>query len=292
MINTLKIFLSVGEEIDEAASERFLSNVLMYEDSGLEWRKTRGSMNSSISKWLLSDIVPAIEPFLIQEEFWSQCAMVCFSCAKYNPCLMNVLRNGGVSFVRWLLGSYIYLLTSQEGPLEERNYTEFELLAEYAGGLCFLDNYRGKLCSPLECAMRCGRKSCSKFVQLLNASSTNIHEVVQYEISVSNNAWTEDTLLALLSEEFTPYTEPDPRKVCKSCSGPVMSLQVAWDYPMQRRIRRAKRRMDPFSPPDEEEIRYQAAWETVVKDHASGFCFFCSIKRHKKKWPFLADLLE
>jgi len=297
MMNTLKIFLSVGEEIDESASEGFLSRILYYEDSGSG--EIRGSMIPSISKWLLSDIVPAIEPFLIQEDFWSSCAMTCLSCVTYNPCFVDVLRIGvlriGVlrkcrSLLEWLLGIYIYLLTSQ-GPLEERNYTEFELLAEYAGGLCFLCPYRDKWCSPLGFAMRCGGRSFSKFVQLLNASPTDVHEVVQYEISVSNNAWAEDTLFTLLAEQFTPYTRHSMRGICKLCSRDGISLKIAWDYPMQRRIRRVMRRIDPFSPPDEEEICYQAAWDMVVKDYASGLCFPCCVRRHKKTWPFLADLL-
>jgi hypothetical protein len=142
--------------------------------------------------------------------------MTCFNYGKYNPCFIDVLRNGGISSVRSAFSYFIYRLTEEE-PLEERTYTEFELLAEYAGRLCFLDRFVGEICSPLSSAMRCGH-SFLKFVKLLKASSMDIQEVVQYEISVSNNEWTEDTLLTLLAEQFVPYTGPTTRGGCKSCA--------------------------------------------------------------------------
>jgi hypothetical protein len=288
MINTMKAFLSMGEELDEAASEGSFADVLRWENRNSE--TIRESIDSSPSTWLLGDIIPAIEPFLLPEDFWTECALACLASEEYNPSFIDVLRNAGISSVRWTFDFFIYHL-AEEAPIRERTYTEFKLLAEYAGGLCYLHYFRGGICSPLSFAMRC-EHSFLNFVKLLKASSMDIHEVVQYEISVSNNAWTEDTLLTLLAVQFVPYTGPTTRGFCKSCSWRLTRLDLAWDISMQTRIYRAKERMDPFSPPDEVEIRYHAAWDTVVKDYASGLCFRCGVKRHKKKWPFLADMLE
>jgi hypothetical protein len=287
MINTMKAFLSVGEEVDEAASEGSFAHVLHWENWDSE--TIRESIDLSPSQWLLGDIIPAIEPFLLREDFWTECALACLASKEYNPSFINVLRNGGISSVRRTFIYLIYHLT-EEYPIKERIYTEFKLLAEYAGGLCFRYDFLGGICTPLSLAMRC-EHSFLKFVKLLKASSMDIHEVVQYEISVSNNEWTEETLHTLLAVQFVPYTGSTTRGFCKSCSGRLTRLDLAWDIPMQIRICRAKRRMDPSSPPDKEEIPYQAAWDTVVKDYASGLCFPCGVKRHKKKWPILAAML-
>jgi hypothetical protein len=286
MINTMKAFLSVGEEVDEAASEGALHDVFTWESWDPE---TIGSIDSSPSQWLLGDIIPAIEPFLLPEDFCMKCATACLTCEKYSPCFGDVLRNCDISSVRRTFDYFIYCLTEKD-LIEERTCMEFKLLAEYAGGLCFQHYFRCGNCSPLSFAMRC-ENSFLNFVKLLKASSMDIYEVVQYEISVSNNEWTEDTLLTLLAVQFVPYTKPENRESCKSCSWRLTRLDLAWDIPMQIRILRVKRRMDPFSPPDKEEIRFLAAWDTVVKDYASGLCFRCGVKRHKKKWPFLAGML-
>ena len=200
MINTMKAFLSVGEEVDEAASEGALRDVFTRESWDPE--TIRGSIDSSPSQWLLGDIIPAIEPFLLPEDFWTKCATACLNCENYIPCFGDVLRNCDISSVRWTFDYFIYCLTEKD-LIEERTCMEFKLFAEYAGGLCFQHYFRCGKCSPLSLAMRC-EQSFLNFVKLLKASSMDIYEVVQYEISVSNNEWTEDTLLTLLAVQFVP----------------------------------------------------------------------------------------
>jgi hypothetical protein len=76
MINTLMAFFSTGEEVDEAASEDFFRNVLKIEnyDSAIVGR----SLRPIAAQWLLCDVIPTIEPFLLPEHFWTECAMSWF----------------------------------------------------------------------------------------------------------------------------------------------------------------------------------------------------------------------
>ena len=112
MINTMKVFFSVGEEVDEAASEEAIRDVFTWENWDSE--TIRGSIDSSPSQWLLGDIIPAIEPFLLPEDFWTKCAITCLSCVAFNPSLIDVLRNGGISLVRSIVGDFIYRLTYED----------------------------------------------------------------------------------------------------------------------------------------------------------------------------------
>lgn len=192
-INTIRTFLSFGEDIGEASSEGSLWDLMQY-------RVT--------SQWLLSDIMPAVEPYLLEEGWWQQCLLACNRTwvDRPHPSFVDILRNCEVKAVRTNLLYFINDLHNKT-PLEDYDHKHFELLVKGAGGLCFQQDFCDmEARSPMSLAMACG-KSFLKFYNLLKSSPFDIREVVQAELHIQKSSgWTEDSLLALFTGTFVDFT--------------------------------------------------------------------------------------
>jgi len=286
-INTLRVFLSSGDEIADVATGGYLFDLVLREDNEYIFKK-RVTESILPSQWLLRDVVPAVEPYLLGEHWWEKCLLTCIRAPTYHPCFEDTLRKCTVNSVRNVLIMFIYTL-KHDNPLDERKHKEFQMLAHYADGFSFVHAHMGKTCSPLSIALESGN-SFLNFRELLRASTWDLGELIRREISMEKNGWTEETMQTLFKERFTPYVVPNILEGCKTCASTITPLRFCWDYPWLRQLRRVKERMDISSPPDEEETRYQDAWEMLVTDSSSGRCLTCCVKKNKKRWPFLVDL--
>ncbi len=179
------MFLSSGQEIADVATGGHLFDLVLREDN--EYILKSGDSEATLpSQWLLRDVVPAVEPYLLGETWWEEYLLVCIRSSTHHPCVVDTLRKCSITTVRSVL--IIFIFTLMHDPhLDERKRKEFELLAQYSDGLLF--NCKcptGKLCSPMSIALECGT-SFLNFRELLRLLDWDIRELIQ--TSVDAEEW-------------------------------------------------------------------------------------------------------
>ncbi|KAE9368627.1 hypothetical protein N431DRAFT_61692 [Stipitochalara longipes BDJ] len=224
-ISTLRVFLSSGEEIADVATRGHLFDLVLREGDEYIFKK-RAPESILPSQWLLRDVVPSVEPYLLGEHWLEKCLLICIRAPTYHPCFEDTLQNCTITSVRNVLIIFIYTLRHDE-LLDERKHKEFQLLVNHANGLSFIHNHRGKTCSPTSIALECGN-SFLNFRELLRASRWDISELIEGEVSMQKHGWKEDTILTLFEENFTPYIGPTILGGCKSCRCSINPLQCCW----------------------------------------------------------------
>jgi hypothetical protein len=202
-INTLRVFLSSGQEIADVATGGHLFDLVLRQDNEYIFKKG-GSESTLLSQWLLRDVVLAVELYLLGETWWEECLLVCIRSSTHHPYLVDTLRKCSITTVRSVLIMFIFTLMHDSG-VDERKRKEFQLLAQYSDGLSFIcKRPTGKLCSPMSIALECGT-SFLNFRELLRILDWDIGELIHREVSIQKNGWTEDTLMALFEESFILY---------------------------------------------------------------------------------------
>jgi hypothetical protein len=176
------VFLSSGQEIADVATGGHLFDLVLREDN--EYIFKRGDSESTLpSQWLLRDVVPAVEPYLLGETWWEECLLVCIRSSTHHPYLVDTLRKCSITTVRSVLIMFIFTLMHDSG-VDERKRKEFQLLAQDSDGLSFIcKRPTGKLCSPMSIALECGT-SFLNFRELLRILDWDIGELIYREVSI------------------------------------------------------------------------------------------------------------
>lgn len=122
-INTLRVFLSSGQEIADIATGGHLFDLVLRKDN--EYIFKSGDSESTLpSQWLLRDVVPAVEPYLLGETWWEEYLLVFIRSSTHHPCLVDTLRKCSITTVRSVLIMFIFTLM-HDPHLDERKRKEF-----------------------------------------------------------------------------------------------------------------------------------------------------------------------
>ena len=283
---TIQAFVRAGEEFSDIGQDRILDWLIRFEGNG----RMIGEGSELPSMWLLHDILPAVNPYILDEGCWLQCLKSTLQMKPGHPsiaefisrCDTNAVR---FAFMNWIDNEHNY------GPLNDNMVKDFQLLVDNSGGICFLKPYYGIPNSPISVAMR-QPFTFSKLRVALERSSYDIGDIVRTEIETFSNGWTVERMLPLFTEAFTPRYE-ECYFLCKVCneSGHYPYLDTAWE----RKIRRCKAGIDEDLPLNPEESRLQKEWDDAVRYCDDQICMKCQGKdpehtEEEESSPFLLDL--
>ncbi|KAH6711511.1 hypothetical protein BKA61DRAFT_693253 [Leptodontidium sp. MPI-SDFR-AT-0119] len=278
---TLRLFINRGED---------LSNVsCLYALMGYECRFGDTQELQIPSRWILNDVLPSLDPYSHDTKWWQVFLLAALRMTYPHPCFPQILRCCPKAAVRVDLLYWIFSLQQEHHPFRDRAemQAEFESLVKYSGGVSFLQNFHGKLYSPLSAAMKSGQ-SFMKFRSLIRSSPWDLRDVVRSELQLWDQGWTEEALFSLFEFSFTPFSRAGFSN-CKLGDHCANSLQCHWDYPFDKIARRFKERIDKDDPPDDEEILYEMAWHEALCAYTAGICWYCFVGRSKSRWKFLQE---
>lgn len=277
---TLREFIKAGEDFADVIDDRTLDDLILtetYENSDL---------SDVASTWLLNDILPAINPAVLDRRTWEQCLRTVVHYSAGHSSLPQILRRCDTSMARtgimeWIYGQYLYGGTDSDAQRQNDRIRDFRMLVEMSGGLTFIHEYVYRTpTSPLFAALR---HSCyfSAFRVALQQVDIDIRELIRFQIETYPDGWTLENLLSLSLDsakaqprDFMVYGD------CKLCGAFVRHPdweELAW----KRKVDRFKHGVDLDAPLNEEEEKQQKELDDAIVDFKNCICHHC----HKKKKP-------
>jgi hypothetical protein len=223
--------------------------------------------------WVLNDVLPTTNPFLLDQLFWKSCleSAIVSRSVSVDACLLSkIIRHCEASTIRSALIEWADIL-QDEWRQKEAMLQIFRLLAERPEDTCFIGTPRRDINreqdSPLSLAVR-RSLSFSRFRDILKLANFDIEGLVRKEVEIHNTGWTEKSLLSLFmssgsvvpvymftcrrcKEQFRSYSRMSLYKVGETWVH--VRKEVSWE----RRLRRLKRGIDPEAPLNEMETREQ-----------------------------------
>jgi hypothetical protein len=285
---TIREFIKAGEDFADVIDDRSLEIIILnerYEDRDL---------SETASKWLLNDILPAINPAVLDRKTWEQCLRTVVHFSPGHSLLPQILRRCDTAMARtgimkWIQSQYYYGEVDFDVQRQNDTIRDFRMLVEKSGGLNFIHEelYRTPT-SPLFAALR---YSCffSSFRAALQKVDLDIRELIRFQIEMHPDGWTQETLLSLSQDPAK--AQPGDFMVhgdCKLCRAEVFHPdweELAW----KRKVDRYKHGVDLDAPLNEEEERQQKELDDAIVDFEKGICESCHSenKRKKSTWiPF------
>ncbi len=282
LMATLRLLINSGETLD---SDPWLFDLTAY-----ELRYTVEAGQKVPSQWILDDILPSHSPYSYDSKWWQMFLLATLRASTMHPCFLQVVRCADkaavrVNFIYWILA----LKHTGSVQSSDASQAEFEALAEYSGGISFLQRHLGKIYSPLSAAMESGF-AFSKFRVLFRKSPWDLRDLVRSELRLWKDGWatgwTEETLISLFSQDLCPFIG-QPTRSCMMGDHCARALHVDWDYPFERLLRRVKEQIELDGMPDDAEIERQMAWDDALRSFENGVCYQCFVDRSKSRWKFL-----
>jgi hypothetical protein len=279
---TIREFIKAGEDFADVIDDGVLGDLIlseMYENSDLP---------EAASRWLLNDILPAVNPAVLDRKFWEQCLR---SVVRFRPghsLLPQILRRCDTSMARMGIMEWI---ESQDFngevdfDVQRQNDTirDFRMLVEKSGGLNFIhEELYSTPTSPLFAALR---YSCffSSFRAALQKVDLDIRELIRFQIEIYPDGWTQETLYYISQDTaMTQSSDFMAHGYCKLCRAWVFhpdGEELAW----KRKVDRYKHGVDLDAPLNEEEERQQKELDDAIVDFKNGICHGCHKKKKTKK---------
>ena len=282
---TIREFIKAGEDFADVIDDRTLEIIILIEEY------ENGDLSETASGWLLNDILPAINPAVLDRKIWEQCLR---SVVHYSPghsLLPQILRRCDTSMARmgimkWIESQYFYGGVDFDVQRQNDTIRDFRMLVEKSGGLNFIHEelYRTPT-SPLFAALHYSWIF-SSFRAALQKVDLDIRELIRFQIEMHPDEWTQETLLSLSQDP----AKAQPRDFshfmvhgdCKLCRAGVLHPdweELAW----KRKVDRYKHGVDLDAPLNEEEERQQKELDDAIVDFKNGICHRCHKKRKTKK---------
>jgi hypothetical protein len=252
------------------------------------------------SMWLMTNILPAINPTILGPSFWQQCLLTIIQSSRVPSLLPEVLRHCDISMVRLGILEWIYVqkyknrnIFDLDSP-QDLEAEDLRMLVEMTGGLDFVqEDCWGTETSPIFMAMRY-LGSFIAFRRVLPKIGIDICELVRIEIETRPDGWTLGRLLSL----WLDPAEEEEKKAAERAVGTALKCKLCnnWlshpDYEelaWKRRVNRFKHGVDLNAPLSEEEACKQNELDAAIVDYTNEICLECHEKKNKsmKRWNIL-----
>jgi hypothetical protein len=279
---TIREFIKAGEDFADVIDDRTLGIIILNE------AYENGDLSETASGWLLNDILPAINPAVLDRKIWEQCLRFVVYCRPGHSLLPQILRRCDTSMARtgimqWIESEFLYGFVGFGAPRQSGAIRDFRMLVEKSGGLNFIhEEFYGTPMSPLFAALR---YSCcfSSFRAALQKIDLDIRELIRFQIEMHPDGWTQETLLSLSQDPAKAQTRDFMlHGNCKLCRAFVPDPdweELAW----KRKVDRYKHGVDLDAPLNEEEEREQKELDDAIVDFEKGICESCHNKNKRKK---------
>lgn len=140
---TIQAFVRAGEEFSDIHQDRILDSLIFFEGNG----RMIGEGSELPSMWLLHDILPAVNPYILDEDCWLECLQSTLRVKPGHPSIAEFISRCDTKAVRSAFMNWIYN-EHNYGPLNDNMLKDFQLLVENTGGICFVQPYYGISKSP------------------------------------------------------------------------------------------------------------------------------------------------
>ncbi|KAN0093828.1 hypothetical protein V8E51_017012 [Hyaloscypha variabilis] len=276
---TIRELIRAGEDFADSVYGKHIRDLI-----SSEFENTNDLSNCA-SWWLVNDILPTINPAILDRDFWKLCLRTAVYRRPGHALLPVILRHCDVSMARGGIFEWVYaqehgiLLVEQQSRMEE-----FQMLVELAGGVSFIqEDLWGKEMTPLFKAMA-HRCSFFNFGLALEKVGIDIREVVRFQIETCPDGWTQERLLALSLDQTKMekgffYTEGGHCALCGDDLCHPDWPELDW----KRRVSRFKKGVDLNAPLSEEEAKDQKNLDDAIVDYENGVCLTCHEEKKKKK---------
>lgn len=266
---TIRAFLNAGEDFEHAYDDHYIRALIQEENSNL----IDDIDHLRPSSWLLEEVMPAINPSILNWAFWDRCLRDSISRGHTRlPCTNFIMAQCRVESIRCTLLTLLRNLAEMYSPPPDTT-DNILLLLEASGGLLFVDPYWEE--TPVSQAIKYPR-SFSALRTALRTANYDLTNVVRQEIEFRSNGWIETRLLALFHDvfELKPVSvgKPCGCRVCKlDMTDPREDQLIEW----KRRVRRYKEGFDHNSPFNEAEVQEMMLVEDARKAYDKGICWRC-----------------
>jgi hypothetical protein len=275
---TIREFIKAGEDFADIVDDKHLILLIITE------RCENSDLSELASRWLLNDILPAINPAVLDRGIWEQCLRYIVHHKPGNSLLPQILRRCDTSMARtgimeWFENQYFHGYVDFECPWQTASIRDFQMLVEMSGGLNFIHkDVDGTPRSPLFAAMPFSY-SFSSFLFAVQKVDLDIRELIRFQIETYPDGWTLENLLSLSldSAKAQPidFCKHGDCKLCRAWVFHPDQEELAW----KRKVDRFKHGIDLDAPLNEEEEMQQKELDYAIVDFENGICHDC----HKKK---------
>jgi hypothetical protein len=279
---TVREFIKAGEDFADVIDDTTLDDLIIteiFESSDL---------SDVVSGWLLNDILPAINPAVLDRRFWKQCLRSVVQYSPGHPLLPTILRRCDISMARtgimeWISGESVNAGVGFDVRQRNDKIKNFRMLVEMSGGLNFIrEDFYPKPMSPLFAAMH-GSSSFSFFRVALQLVDIDILDLIHFQIEMYPDGWTLERLL-FLSQDPAKAQPRDFKlhgfcKLCGACLLHPDREELAW----KRKVDRFKHGVDLDAPLNEEEEIEQKELDDAIVDFKNGICDNCHEKKKTRK---------
>jgi hypothetical protein len=193
---TIREFLKAGEDFADAIDDWIIFDLIYAESRG------NRDISEVASSWLLNDILPAINPMILDRSFWAVCLTYTVCSGPGHSLLPQVLRRCDTSMVRrgiivWIETQDLRVRSALWNKRQNATIRDFRVLVEMSGGLTFIHEYPcGTSTSPLFAAMHLS-STFSCFRLALQKVDIDIRELIRFQIEMYPDGWTLERLLSL-----------------------------------------------------------------------------------------------
>ncbi|PMD38288.1 hypothetical protein L207DRAFT_585193 [Hyaloscypha variabilis F] len=274
---TIRELIRAGEDFADLVYVKHVCDLILFEIDNTN------DISNSVSWWLVNDILPTINPAILDRNFWELCLIFVVSREPGHVLLPVILRHCDVSMARV---GILWICTQEDGILlagQQDRMEVFRMLVDLAGGVSFMqEDFGGKEITPLFNAMAHSYHFFN-FRLALEKVGIDIREVVRFQIQTCPDGWTQERLLALSLDQ----TNMEKRFLYPGLAHCALCGNFLWhpdrsELAWKRRVSRFKKGMDLNAPLSEEEAEDQKTLEDAIVDYENGVCLRCHEKKKKK----------
>lgn len=271
---TVRVFLRAGEDFEYAYDDHLVRTLIGAENCSdfVDMDHLRPS------SWILEEVIPAINPSVLDRAFWNRCLGDALGRGRYArlPSTQFIMKHCDVESIRYNL---LFLLRTLEtarfipssSPPSDTT-GDILLLLEASGGLHFLGPRWIE--TPISLALTYPR-SFAALRTALKTASYDFVDVVRQEIDFRSNGWTEKTLLAVFEDSFDLKAGCLGGRNCGQCDtwliNPCEDQSVEWNV----KLRRYREGLDQDAPLSEAEIQARILHKDAEETYKQGICWKC-----------------
>ena len=274
VVNTIRAFLSIGEDIEDALKNCCgASSALFYYDV----------KNRSCEPLLFDYVLTTVGARAFTDNWWmSLLTEMMYMNDFTGQATANVLRFCNQSIARTVL---LEELSRDFNNEPSDYYHRLNYLIEKSGGLSFLHTRCfSPGChpiSPIDIMTKTSLRF-SKFKNIIERLQFDKEDIIRAEFKLPGREWTEQTLRRLFEYPISSFHRLMYHSFrCKKCNFYKFAFQInraARDVPWQLKVKRIKDGLDPDGPLTEEETLELEKWNGYVKAHKQRICENCHEK--------------
>jgi len=264
--NTLQVFLSTGEDVEESStncpltSSRLMGHILN---------------EPSDQNTFFAFVISTIGPGAFDDDRWANLlykAAVYFGPPFHNKALAILpFCNQKVPLKALMRALYRIRTLPNKNQLQN-----FRILFERAEGLTLFS-----CVPPFGSLIHLASRSSYKFALLqhiFKSLQSDKKDLIPPDVEIQDQGWTGQKLGVLFTYPAIPFSECKPSRefiMCEKCNYMFESSQVRNDVPWQQKVQRFKDGLDPDGPLTEKERQEQEEWKGYVEAEKEGICKQC-----------------